>query len=550
LFDFVPPAVLLVLNLLISVRVIGGRQQVPYPATAVICAVAPLVYAVGALFYLAFNEWAAMLSVAAVGTLAIPIGVLLPLKPTRPTLGVLIALAVTSWVVTWRYRGLMPLPGWNAAEMVVAAYLAVVFGAGVAALTRGWGDGLARRILMVGVLPPITVALLYVLLKSRLTRVPVVSTSILVGAELVLLMLVRERPPAHQRTTPVTLLVELGLLVTGALLLFTFVAKLGAFPQQDPLALAVTVVLAAGIALAYGLLRPQLVGALADAFYPEVQQARARVEELQQELGDAQDRLRRAEQLSLIGQLAAQVAHEIKNPLGPIKGYAKVIERELEKAGVESEAVARGLDVIRQEVESIDARARGLLELGRPPEPELQPVDYVDVAQDVLHLLEGDLPPGVTLGWRVRPELPAPGTSDPMLLRSAITNVVKNALLALEQRGGQGRVELELRPEGEGWSLWVDDDGPGFPPGVEPEELFKPFVSKRQGGTGLGLVIARGALRALGGDLSLTAGEPAGVRAIFSLPGVGAAQPRSLDPVAEPPAAPQPSPAKTSSSAS
>ena len=113
MFDFVPPAVLLVLNLLISVRVISGYREVPYPVTAAICAVAPLVYAVGALFYLSFDQWESMLSLASVGTLAIPIAVLLPLKPTRPVLVVLISLAAVTWVVCWLPRTWVPVPGWS-----------------------------------------------------------------------------------------------------------------------------------------------------------------------------------------------------------------------------------------------------------------------------------------------------------------------------------------------------------------------------------------------------------------------------------------------------
>src|SRR5690606_10226066 len=93
-----------------------------------------------------------------------------------------------------------------------------------------------------------------------------------------------------------------------------------------------------------------------------------------------------------------------------------------------------------------------------------------------------------------------------------------NAVDALGGRPGSILVTL-AGDEATGYAITIDDDGPGLPADVEPEELFRPFVSRRQGGTGLGLVIARGAARALGGDLSLSRRDPGpGARATLRLP--------------------------------
>ena len=100
-------------------------------------------------------------------------------------------------------------------------------------------------------------------------------------------------------------------------------------------------------------------------------------------------------------------------------------------------------------------------------------------------------------------------------MRSALLNVAQNAIQAIGQ--GTGSVELSLHP-GE---LWIEDTGPGLP--GDPEELFRPFVSHRDGGSGLGLLIARGALRAMDGAVTLTARDDGGVRAVFSLPPAEAA---------------------------
>jgi len=541
MLDLVPPAALLVLNAGVLAWLLRGDRlaALPHAPTAVVCAAAPAIYGLGALlFLLTGNEW--LLVVSTLGTLAIPAGLLLLLEPTRGGAAGVVGLAAAAWLVCRVPREVLSLRGWDVAEVAVGAYLAVALGLVVAGLARGRvRAGLERRILFVGALPTFPIGLAYVLFKSRVTHVPLVSTSLLIGGELALLLLVREgerRLRAGRESNALTWVAQVVLLGTGALLLLSLAMNVGLFPKS-PAPLLVAVGVTTVVSVGYGLLRPRLERALSRAFYPEAHQARERLRELQGELAETRERLRRAEHLSVVGQLAAKVAHEIKNPLGPIKGYARIIERELAQEGVDSEVVRRGLDVIRQEVEEIDARARGLLELARPPDPTLQPVDVAGAAQDVLDLTRADAPEGVALAWRERPA-EAPARTDPLLFRSALTNVVHNAVAALGD--GPGRVELELRREPDGWVLHVDDDGPGLPDG-DPEALFRPFVSHRPDGHGLGLLIARGAMRALGGDLLLERREPAGARAVLRLPTAGEPPAAEVTP-ARPSAAGEPAP--------
>jgi signal transduction histidine kinase len=171
--------------------------------------------------------------------------------------------------------------------------------------------------------------------------------------------------------------------------------------------------------------------------------------------------------------------------------------------------------VIHAEVEAIDRRVRSLLDMGRPPVPVFESLDYVAVAEDVVRLLKADASK-VAFIWRERPD-GAPATSDRLLLRSALLNVLQNALQAIEQTGRPGQIELGLRETALGYELTVEDNGPGLPIG-DPEVLFQPFASRRPGGTGIGLAVARGAIKALGGQLTLGPRETGGASALFTLP--------------------------------
>lgn len=528
MFDLVPPLAMAALNACVGVHLLRrrGRAPIPHAATVATCVLAPVIYGVGALLFLLLADappkrgaapvgWFPGLALGALGTFSIPLALALTTleRPrTRVLLGVM---ALASWVLVWTPR-VASMP-WDrrSSELLLALYVVVTTGLSVSALLGGRGSGLERRLHLVAT-PLFALGFAYLLLKDHDTRQPVFSTSVLVAGELMLLVLVADHLEEEAPSTPKTLAFQVLLLALGALLLLIVAINLRLFPKA-PGPVAVAVVLSTGLALAYGAFRPAFDVWLKNTLYPESQRAAARIDALQGELEATRERLRVTEHLSLVGQLAAQVAHEIKNPLGPIKGYAKVIERDLEARGALSDVVARGIAVIREEVETIDARARSLLEAARPPAPTPEPLDLGRAVDDVLDLLRGDAPQGVRLAWREAPA-PAPAELDRLLFRSALTNVVKNAVDALDGKPGAILVSLAASPDGV-YQLAVEDDGPGLPADVAPEELFRPFLTRKRGGTGLGLVIARGAMRAMGGDLLLERRDPGpGARAVLRVP--------------------------------
>jgi signal transduction histidine kinase len=511
LLDLIPPLVLLGLSLALAATLGRRLRALPRPPLAAVCLVGPTLYAVGLLLYLLNDKWKPGMGVAGLGTLAIPAAIAWTLNRGWVA-WIAPVLALVTWFMAWiltipEIRPEAFGPHWPRACYGVFVWAALAL---AAVGLRGKPSGVDRRIMALS-LPFLLLAGTYLLLYGIVPRRPVFSTSIHVCAEILLLMELEragEQGSAPASSLP-TLALHATLLALGGLLLLVLFANLRVFPRSGPAILVATVV-ATGLSLSYGALRPTLDALFFKALYPEAREAQRRAQELEAELEDARGRLRVAEQLSVVGQLAAQVAHEIKNPLGPIKGYTTIIEREVLVKGALTEKVQRGIQIIREEVETIDARARALLELSQPLEPVLGPADLVELIEATLERVRGESQQ-IEWAWGSRPA-EAPAQVDGPLLRSALLNVLQNAAHA-----AKARVELALAalPQG-GWELCIDDDGPGLP--VPVEELFRPFVSHREGGTGLGLVIARGSLRAMGGELELSGRDEGGARARLTFP--------------------------------
>jgi signal transduction histidine kinase len=521
MLDVIPPVVILILAAAVTGAVVRRSDGIPHWRLAVACMVGSFLYGLGTLLFVlkggpeapaasVLREgWRPGVALASQGTFLIPAAIVFALHREKAIRAFVVVAAIIVWCLIW-IEPLRPLP-WNTrlSELCFALYLALAT-ALIAFGLRRQPDSQHLGKLALFFLPFVATALAYLLAKSGGLHRPLASTCVQAGALVAVLPLVSKRPKREVLSPRASALVQAMLLGLGAVLTLVLAANLGLFPKEGGPLIVATVV-ATGLAVAYGTLRPDFNLFLARAFAPEATRVEERVRTLQAELEATRGRLRQAEHLSLVGQLAAQVAHEIKNPLGPIKGYTKIIERETLKAGALNEVVQRGIGIIRQEVEAIDERAQGLLQLARPPQPDMADLDYAALGQDVLDLLASDCPPGVELRWAGGAPPPStPGRGDEVLLRGALINVAQNAVQAIGDEAGA--VELSLH-EGE---LWIEDTGPGLP--GDPEELFRPFVSHREGGNGLGLLIARGALRAMGGDVTLQAREEGGVRAVFTLP--------------------------------
>jgi signal transduction histidine kinase len=201
-------------------------------------------------------------------------------------------------------------------------------------------------------------------------------------------------------------------------------------------------------------------------------------------------RLRRQERLSTLGEVAAGLAHEIRNPLGIIKTTAELLQRSSKL----DEADARRLGYVAEEVRRIDSLIRDFLAFARPPQVFL-PIRLAEVVERVIDFTSQEAEKrGIDLTFSER-TLGAEIEGDPGQVYDAVLNLVLNALDAVP-RGGALRLALARR--GEDVVLVVADTGPGVPEEVLPK-LFVPFVTSKPHGTGLGLAKVFAVMEAHGG---------------------------------------------------
>lgn len=199
----------------------------------------------------------------------------------------------------------------------------------------------------------------------------------------------------------------------------------------------------------------------------------------------AKERLARSERLALIGQMLAQITHEVRNPLNALSLNAEMLGDELASFDPERRTEAwEILGTITREIERLTAVTGHYLQLARRPPARMQPVDLGELVRDVERLLAAELSSqGVVLELAVEP-VPS-GLADGNQLRQALLNVVRNAVEA------GGRVlRLEVRLDGPDAVLALSDDGPGMTP-EDVERATDPFYTTKPSGTGLGLAITR-----------------------------------------------------------
>lgn len=216
----------------------------------------------------------------------------------------------------------------------------------------------------------------------------------------------------------------------------------------------------------------------------------------------------RAEQMAAIGQVAAGVAHELRNPLTSIKGLVQVNLREADARGVPAE----DLRVIEHEVRRMERSLQTFLDFARPPRPDRRRLDLSVVVDRVYDLVGGRARKQQVRIRFSRPDGPVCVDGDQDQLQQLLLNLVLNALDAMPHGG---TVETTLRaPRGGHVELLVRDTGPGIAAHILPK-VFETFVSSKETGVGLGLPVSRRIADDHGGTLS--AHNPAGGGACFAL---------------------------------
>jgi len=229
---------------------------------------------------------------------------------------------------------------------------------------------------------------------------------------------------------------------------------------------------------------------------------------LRAELHEKNKELQRRERLAALGEMAAGVAHEIRNPLGGIRLYASLLERDLRDRPRELDLVHR-IDVGVRTLESI---VGDILAFASGPEPTMERVALTSILESVsIHAAANRESSGAQL--QISPtcegiEL----VCDPGQMERAVLNLVVNALEAAGH-GGTAWIRCESG-SGRGISIVVEDDGPGLAPEVA-QRVFNPFYTTKDSGTGLGLAIVHRIVEMHGGSVQV--GSRAGGGASFSI---------------------------------
>jgi two-component system, NtrC family, sensor histidine kinase HydH len=232
--------------------------------------------------------------------------------------------------------------------------------------------------------------------------------------------------------------------------------------------------------------------------FPDLhQQMQGIIEEIGRVIDELEQREReviRAEQLAAVGQVAAGVAHELRNPLTSIKMLVQVGREGDRPPGLPPEELA----IIEQQVRRMEQTIQTFLDFARPPRTEHRRADLNEVVRRALTLVEGRARrQKVTLEASFPPR-PIQVRIDPEQVHQVVVNLLLNAIDAMPQ-GGMARVEVATL--GETVAVTVRDTGPGIAPRIRPR-LFEPFVSSKENGLGLGLSICKRLVEAHGGYIS------------------------------------------------
>jgi len=231
-------------------------------------------------------------------------------------------------------------------------------------------------------------------------------------------------------------------------------------------------------------------------------------------LHDLSARVRMEEQLRdhaalvRLGEMAAVVAHEVRNPLAGIRGAVQVIGSRLPQgskdAAIAGEIVAR--------IDTFNGLMQDLLLFARPPQPQPRPTEVSQLVATTADLLSRD--PALA-AIRVEIEGTAPPIqADPELLKVVFLNLLINAAHAM---GGRGRILVSVKSSEALCHVTFIDGGPGIPPDIR-DKIFAPFFTTKARGTGLGLPTAKRFVEAHRGTISVDCPPGGGTRVTVELP--------------------------------
>ena len=227
------------------------------------------------------------------------------------------------------------------------------------------------------------------------------------------------------------------------------------------------------------------------------------------DLAQAQDQLVHRERLAALGELAAVVAHEVRNPLGVIFNSLGSLRRLFRPGG---DALLL-FDMAQEEADRLNRIVGDLLDFARPSTPTLHPEPLDRVLEEAVAVALADAPRGIAVRHEVAPGLPLV-PMDARLLRQAIVNVAANAVQAMP---GGGTLTVGARVAGDSAVVELRDTGPGIPHEAR-QRIFEPFFTTKATGTGLGLAVVKRIVDGHHGRVEVETPASGGVAFVIHLP--------------------------------
>ncbi len=221
-----------------------------------------------------------------------------------------------------------------------------------------------------------------------------------------------------------------------------------------------------------------------------------------------EEQLREQASLARLGEMAAVIAHEVKNPLAGVRGAIQVIGARLPKDGKDALMIGE----ILSRIDALDEMMKDLLLFARPPQPKLMLVDLAMLVANTAELLRGD--PGLRDVRVIVDGTPARVLADAELLKIVFVNLLMNAGHAMQ---GRGSVRVALTTIADTCQIAFADEGPGIPPHVL-EKIFVPFYTTKTRGSGLGLPTAKRLVEAHRGTITIACPAAGGTIVTVQLP--------------------------------
>jgi signal transduction histidine kinase len=224
----------------------------------------------------------------------------------------------------------------------------------------------------------------------------------------------------------------------------------------------------------------------------------------------AEAELREQAALTRLGEMAAVVAHELKNPLAGLRGALEILGRRMPPEAADRQIV--GEMVAR--IDALNQMVQDLLVFARPTPPKIASVSTSQIVRDTVALLATD--PDMReitvdeAGLETAPMIQA----DPELMKAVLLNLMINAAQAM---GRRGRIMVSIAEGHGGCEISIADQGPGIPEEIRAK-VFDPFFTTKHRGTGLGLAVARRTVELHGGKLRFECPPGGGTVMIVSLP--------------------------------